>query len=99
MFNKQLKSNIKEIDVEINKLIVEMKDIEDEDERNAIETRIDKLSIIRQKMSEDLVNESYSKEILAGAVSLGAIVLVLKHEKSEIITTKAFSMATKLFRG
>lgn len=99
MFNKQLKQNIKLVDEHINALMVKLIEEEDDSEIANIQKKIDDLTEVRNKLSSDKVNESYSKEIVAGLISIGGIVLVLKHEKADIITTKAFSMATKLFRG
>lgn len=99
MFNKQLTKNIKALDEEINKLIIEMTESEDQDTKDRLETRIDELTDIRTKLSKDKVSESHAREIISGLVGIGGIILVLKHEKTEVITSKAFSMATKMFRG
>ena len=99
MKNKQLKANIKAIDVEIAKLNNELIHAEEEQEYDGIVERIEKLTYLRCKLSESKVNDSYSKEILSGAIGIAGMVLVLHYEKADAITSKAFSMATKMFRG
>lgn len=95
---KQLQENIKALDVEIGVLTQELINA-DGHEYNEISLKIEKLTEIRAKMVDSKVADSYSKEIISGVIGIAGMVLVLKHEKADIITTKAFSMATKLFRG
>lgn len=99
MFNKQLNANIKEIDTQIAKLMVELDAVVEDNEYEMILMKIDDLAKLRDKLSTNKVNESYSKEIVSGVIGMAAIVVVLKHEKADIITSKAFGIATKLFRG
>ena len=99
MFNKQLNANIKEIDMKISKLMVELDSVVQDDEYEMILMKIDDLAKLRDKLSANKVNEGYSKEIVSGVIGLAAITIVLKHEKADIITSKAFGIATKLFRG
>lgn len=99
VFNKQLKANINELDVKIGELTKELESAEDSVEYHVIAEKIDALTKVRCQLTESKVSESYSKEIISGLIGVGAMVLVLKHEKTDIITTKAFSMATKLFKG
>lgn len=95
---KQLHKNINAIDVEIGVLSEELIDSKD-NTYDAITAKIDKLAEIRSKLIESKVNDSYSKEIVSGVIGILGMVLVLKHEKTDIITSKAYAMATKLFRG
>lgn len=97
--NKQLKQNIENFDLYICNLMSELLIEEDEDKLELIQKKIDKATELRCKLSESKVADSYTKEIITGAIGIGSMILVLKHEKADIITTKAFSMATKMFRG
>ena len=99
MFNKQLKRNIKMVDEHINKLIEELIQTDDKDKADEIQKNIDNATELRCKLSSNKVDESYSKEIVTGLIGIAGMVLVLQHEKADIITSKAFSMATKMFRG
>ncbi len=96
MFNKQLKKNIKMIDDRINDLMVQLADVESGDDTTEIMAVIDKLTETRNKLSGNKVSESLSKEVVAGVISMAGILLVLKHEKADIITTKAFNMIKKV---
>lgn len=96
---KQLKVNIELVDAQITKLMGELETAKTQDDYDTIESKLETLTKLRKTMSEDKVNASYKKEIISGLVGLGGLVLVLKHEKTEVITTKAFGMLPKLFRG
>lgn len=99
MFNKQLKANIKKLDEGIAVLIDKIQEEENEAAVMVLKIRLDELVKMRCELATSKANDSYSKEIVSGLVSVVGMVLVLKHEKTDIITSKAFSMATKLFRG
>jgi hypothetical protein len=61
--------------------------------------KLEDLTKIRCQLAEAKVKESNAPAIISGVVGISAIVLVLRYEKAEVITSKAFSMATKMFRG
>lgn len=94
----KLQENIDALDLEIGVLTQELIDAQG-DEYDKVSSKIGALTEIRASLANDKVNGSYSRDIISGAVALAGLVLVLKHEKAEIITTKAFSIATKLIRG
>lgn len=94
----KLQENIDALDIEIGVLTKELVDSKGDDYEE-ISSKIERMTEIRASLANDKVTGSYSKEIISGAVAIAGLVLVLKHEKTDIITTKAFSMATKLFRG
>lgn len=99
MFNKQLKKNIKDLDAQIQSLIEELFAAEDVEEHGEILKRIDELTEVRNKLSHDKVNESHAGAIISGALGIASMAMVLKFEKADIITSKAFGMATSMFRG
>ena len=94
----KLQENIEALDLEIGVLTEELIDAEG-DHKETIIARIEKLVDIRNVLVTDKVNCSHSKEIVSGAIALVGILAVLKYEQTDIITTKALGMATKLFRG
>lgn len=98
MFNKQLKRNIKKIDVKIGELMEELTTVENDDDREIAIIRIDELTKIRTQLSSNKVNESYSKEVVSGAIGLASMVLVLRYEKADIITSKAFDIAKSMIK-
>ena len=97
--NRQLNANIEKIDVLIARIAGELMYETEPDEVEVRLQRIDELTKIRLKLVESKVTASYSKELVTGAISLVGMALVLKHEKAEIITSKAYTIATKMFRG
>ena len=94
-----MKANIKCIDEEIGILTEKLTETSDEGEYGKIVKRIEDLTDIRNKLMESWGNNTFKETLLSGAVTLTSILLVLKYEKTEIITSKAFNMATKMFRG
>lgn len=98
MFNKQLKANIKKIDVKIGELMEDLTQAEKPDDQEMILVRIDELTKVREKLSNNKVSESYSKELISGAIGLTSMVLVLRFEKADIITSKAFDVAKSMIK-
>ena len=94
-----MKANIKTIDEEIGKLTEGLVDLAGTDEYGKNIKRIDELTNIRTKLIEGSGDKAIKELLLSGTVTLTSILLVLKYEKADIITSKAFSMATKMFRG
>lgn len=92
MFKKQLNKNIAELDNQIAKLGEELRDETVPVKRKGLISEMKELIELRDMMSENKVNESLTKEIIGGVLSVGSLVLVLRYEKAEIITSKAFSM-------
>ena len=94
---------VKDKDNEKSDTVVELDKQIEELTRMVIHLESDEVYTAKVKKLEDLVNLrcqlSNVPAILSLVGSVGAIVLVLKHEQAEIITSKAFSIATKMFRG
>lgn len=99
MKNKQIKANIKELDLLIGNLTLEVGQTTDEEETNYILERLEKLTTLRSQLNESLELGSYKKEVITGLIGIGSMILVLKYEKADVITSKAYSLATKMFRG
>lgn len=100
MFKKQIDDNIEDLDIKIGLLTYELGSIEDNEELyDRISKRLEKLIELRCKLSESRVKESKFPTVLSGAVQVSSILLVLHYEKTDIVTSKAFGMATKIFKG
>lgn len=99
MLNKQLKRNVNELDVRVSKLYQELDKAEDDTERKRIVEQIKDLADLRNKLSEVKTRESLVPIVVPGVIGIGAMLLVLNYEKTGIVTSKAFAMATKMFRG
>lgn len=92
-----------ELDRQINDLVVELEKMEDDDVYLTKKQQLDDLTKIRCQLTESKVKESkiaiFGPPVIS-AVTSGILTLaVLKHEKTDIITSKAFNMVTKPFRG
>jgi predicted RNase H-like nuclease (RuvC/YqgF family) len=88
-----------ELDKQIEELTMIIYNVESDEEYTAKLQKLEDLTKIRCQLSDAKVKESNAPAVMSSLVGLGAIVLVLKHEKADIITSKAFSIATKMFRG
>lgn len=99
MFNKQLKRNIQAVDVKIGKLYEDLNKATSDDEKETILSMIHELADLRNKLSETKARESVASVVIPGAIGLAAIFMVIRHEETNVISTKALGLATKLFRG
>lgn len=87
------------LDKEINELTAVLSKMQIDLDFDSKMKKLDELTRVRTQLSEAKTNESHTSAIITGAVGLAAILLVLKYEETDIITSKAFSIATKMFRG
>lgn len=99
MFNKQLKQNIEALDVRISKLYEDLNKATSNDERKSIMDQAKELADHRNKLSEVKTRESLVPVVVPGIVGLAAMFMVIRHEETNIITTKALGIATRMFRG
>lgn len=99
MTNKQIKANIKELDKQIGELALHIKEETTDVKIDKYLKRMEQLIELRAKLAESLETGSIKRELISGAISVGAICLILKYEEANVITTKALGLATKLFRG
>lgn len=88
-----------ELDRQIEELTKMISHLASDEVYTAKMNKLDELTKIRSQLSEAKVNESNTPAVITGVIGLSAILLVLKHEEANIITSKAFSIATKMFRG
>lgn len=100
MFDKQIKANIKYLDVKIGGLLLQLSDenlkLED---YYAIKEKIDGLVKVRSELAENVTKGSIKPIVASGVVQMISIVTVLQFEKTDVITSKVFGMATKMFKG
>lgn len=99
MFNKDVNRNIKKIDEAIGKLQDELLVEEDEVKYEQLMLKIESLTDLRVKLNESKEQSSVKSALISGAFGIASIALVLKYEETEVITSKAFGMATSIFRG
>lgn len=97
--NDEKSDTVVELDKQIEELTRMVIQLESDEVYTAKVKKLEDLVGLRCQLSEAKVRESNVPAIITGVAGLTAIVLVLKHEQTEIITSKAFSIATKMFRG
>lgn len=98
MFKKQVTLNVELLDIEISKVSLLLSKTEDGDKYEKIHSKLGDLIKLRCELAESRVKESNTPMIVSGLVQVSTVLLVLHYEKTDIITSKVFGMATKLFK-
>ena len=88
-----------ELDSQIEELAMMVRHLESDEIYNEKVKKLEDLTNIRCQLAEVKIKESHAPAIVSLIGGVGTILLVLKHEKADVITSKAFSIATKMFRG
>lgn len=86
-----------ELDKQIDELTKVICHLESDYEYAAKLKKLEDLTKIRTQLADSKVKESLAPHLISGALSLGAVLLVLNYEKTEIIRGQAFGVAMKLF--
>lgn len=94
-----LKQHIKMVDDEINVLTIEVSKEKDVDNRDKLLNQLDRLVKIRGDLATGLAMGVNKKELINGAFNIGTLLMILRYERLEVISSKAFSLVTKRFRG
>lgn len=99
MFKKQITVNIQELDSQIGKLTQELA-VEVNDEKFELTTqKLKDLIELRTELYESKVKNSVKPLVVSGLFGLTSVVIVLKYEEANVITSKAWSTAIGMFRG
>lgn len=99
MFKKQLTVNIEDLDLQIGKLNKELEEMEDDDKYVLTMEKLKSVIELRCKLSESKTGSSVKPLVVSGLFGIASLIVVLKYEEKEVIVTKAFTMATSMFRG
>lgn len=99
MFKKQLSKNIDSLDLQIGNALEVVANADDEIEREKALAKIEKLTELRVQLEDNRVSKSVKPAIISGLFGIASVALVLKYEETDVITSKAFSMATSMIRG
>lgn len=90
---------VEELDRQIEELTVSVTTIERSGDYESKVKHLEELSKVRCQLAESLAKQSNAPAIISGLFGVSAVLLVLHYEKTEIVTSKAFGLATSLFRG
>lgn len=90
---------IKELDRQIDELAVELKNYNKDDIYQTKLKNLEALTKVRCQLDESRIKGSNAPVLISGLLGVASILLVLHYEKTDIVTSKAISMATSLFRG
>lgn len=95
--SKQIRRNIIEIDRLIGSMLIDLEAAVTKEEREDLRYEIKELSELRIDLETNLGENSNSEHWIMGGLSLAGIALILHYEKFDVVTSKAISMATKMF--
>ena len=90
--------NIRRLDNQIGKLILQYNEEEDDVKRTVLMEEIEALTDIRVDLKTSKVEGSNSHLWVSGAISIASILLIMDYEKEDAITTKAWNIATRIFK-
>ena len=100
MINRKRAEHIKAIDVRIEALLEDLSNYDIySDEYESMADRLEQLVKVRNELkpvrASDKVKVIDLTTIVNGAVSVLSLMMILEYEKTEVVTTKALSVATK----
>lgn len=90
--------NIRRLDNQIGKLILQYNEEEDEVKRTVLLEEIESLTDIRVDLKTSKVEGSNSHIWISGAISIASMLLIMSYEEEDVITTKAWNIATRIFK-
>jgi len=99
MFKKQIEVNVEFIDTKIGMIIMEMENYDNMDDKEVLYDELYKLTELRNRITDSKVKDSNSKLWISGAIQVVGILTVLHYEKADAVVSKAYSMATGMFKG
>ena len=91
--------NIRRLDNQIGKLILQYNEEEDDVKRTVLMEEIEALTDIRMNLKTSKVEGSNSHLWVSGAISITSILLIMDYEKEDVITTKAWNIVTRIFKN
>lgn len=93
------KRNIKAVDGEIKRLIATRTNEKDDEKVANIDKQINVLVECRAKLQETPRQHHITGAVISGLFSLAGILLVLHYEEKDIITSKAYNVASRMIGG
>ena len=91
--------NIRRLDNKIGKLILQYNEEEDEVKRTVLLEEMEALKDIRIDLKTSKVEGSHSHLWVSGVISIASILLIMDYEEEDVITTKAWNIATRIFKN
>lgn len=95
----QTSDAITALDVQIEELIKVIGLLEKDEYYTTKMQKLNDLTKLRTELAESKIKGSHVPIVISGVLGLTSVIAVLKHEKTDVITSKAFGMAQNLFRG
>ena len=99
MFRKQVEVNVEFIDAKIGEIMLEMENYDNMKDKEILYDELYRLTELRNRITDSKVKDSNSKLWVSGAIQIVGILTVLHYEKADAVVSKAYSMATGMFKG
>ena len=101
MFNKNKnKKNIETLNKDISELIEKLRNEKlTSEERLALDDRLEKLVECRKNLYDKPADHPLVASVVTGLFGLAGIVLVLYYEETEVVTSKAYNVASRMIGG
>lgn len=90
---------VMEMDKQIEELTKIVANLRKDDTYSDKLAKLEELTKTRCQLEESKVKDSVKPIVTSGLLSIASVVVILKYEKTEVITSKAFGIATSMFRG
>lgn len=88
-------ANIKALDAQISDQMEKLNTTTDNGRRMAIKDELESLIEYRTKLCDSKNKDSIKVPVITGLFSVATVLIVLYYEKTDVITSKAFSIATR----
>ena len=95
----EISDAIVELDKQIEELIKIMTVLEKDEYYTTKMQKLNDLTKLRNELAESKIKGSYMPLVITGVLGATQLLMVLKHEKTDVITSKAFGWVPNLFRG
>lgn len=97
--NDILSDAVKELDAQIETQANMLNGLDRDAEYNSKLNKLEELVKIRVELAESKTKDSQLPAIISGTIGLVSMLMVLNYEKDNVVTTKAFNMMPRMFRG
>lgn len=81
---------------ELTKILMNLR--RDEEYSDKLKT-LEDLTKVRVQLKESQINGSVKPIVVSGLLSLASIAIVLKYEETDVVVSKAYGIATSMFKG
>lgn len=97
--DKEISEAVLEMDKQIEELTKVLAHLSRDEEYSDRLAKLDELTKVRCQLKESAVNGSVRPVVVSGLLSIASIAIVLKYEETDVVVSKAYGIATSMFKG